>query len=96
MELVDPSIRDTCNSSEVLKCIHVGMLCVQDSAALRPKMESVVLILESEGTPTLPEPRQPKYICKKTLKGSDGTDFYLDGQDFVSSNDVTVTTVSGR
>ncbi|GLT83110.1 hypothetical protein SLE2022_014190 [Rubroshorea leprosula] len=96
MELVDPSIRDTCNSSEALKCIHVGMLCVQDSAALRPKMESVVLILESEGTPTLPEPRQPNYICMKTLKGSDGTDFYLDGQDFVSSNDVTVTTVSGR
>ncbi|GLT69399.1 hypothetical protein SLA2020_415540 [Shorea laevis] len=96
MELVDPSIRETCNPSEVLKCIHAGMLCVQDSAALRPKMEYVLLMLESEGTPTLPVPRQPKYICKKTLKGPKDTGFYLDGQDIVSSNDLTVTTVSGR
>ncbi|GLU23149.1 hypothetical protein SLE2022_391750 [Rubroshorea leprosula] len=92
MELIDPSIRDSCNPNEVMKCIHVGMLCVQDSAALRPKMESVVLMLERESQ-TLPVPREPTYT---SIRSSIGADFYLDGQDVVSSNDVAVTIVSGR
>ncbi|GLU23148.1 hypothetical protein SLE2022_391740 [Rubroshorea leprosula] len=92
MELIDPAIRNSCNPNEVMKCIHVGMLCVQDSAALRPKMESVVLMLERESQ-TLPVPREPTYISRRS---SIGADFYLDGQDAVSSNDVTVTIVSGR
>lgn len=92
MELIDSSISDTMNLAEVQKCIHVGMLCVQDSAALRPKMESVVLMLDSDA-PTLPVPKQPTY---SSARGSIDTDFYLDSQDAVSSNNVTVTMVSGR
>ncbi|XVF25934.1 hypothetical protein REPUB_Repub13aG0256600 [Reevesia pubescens] len=92
MELVDPSIRDSCAPNEVLKYIHIGMLCVQDSAMYRPTMAAVVLMLESE-TPTLPMPRQPTYI---SIRSSIDTEFISNGQEIMSSNDVTVTMLVGR
>ncbi|GLT36783.1 hypothetical protein SLA2020_111390 [Shorea laevis] len=51
-----------------------------------------MLMLERESQ-KLPVPRQPTYT---SMRSSIGADFYLDGQDIVSSNDVTVTMVSGR
>uniref|UniRef100_A0A6N2M2S6 non-specific serine/threonine protein kinase n=1 Tax=Salix viminalis TaxID=40686 RepID=A0A6N2M2S6_SALVM len=33
LEMMDLSIRQSCPSSEVLRCIQVGLLCVQDGAA---------------------------------------------------------------
>ncbi|MBA0739751.1 hypothetical protein Gogos_012988 [Gossypium gossypioides] len=92
MDLVDPSIRDSCSSNEMLKSIHIGMLCVQDSAMHRPTMAAVMLLLESE-TPTLPMPRQPSYA---SMRSSIDADFISDGQEIVSSNNLTVTMVVGR
>ncbi|XP_022716019.1 G-type lectin S-receptor-like serine/threonine-protein kinase B120 [Durio zibethinus] len=92
MDLIDPSIQDSCSPNEVLKCIHIGMLCVQDSAMHRPTMAAVVLMLESE-TPTRPMPRPPDYT---SMSSSIDAEYILDGQEIVSSNDVTVTMVVGR
>ncbi|XP_057985392.1 G-type lectin S-receptor-like serine/threonine-protein kinase B120 [Hevea brasiliensis] len=78
MEAVDPSIRDSCCENEVLKCIQVGMLCVQDSAVQRPTMSSVVLMLESNN-PTLPLPRQPTYASMRT--SMDTLEIDLEGQE---------------
>ncbi|KAJ9136265.1 hypothetical protein P3X46_033357 [Hevea brasiliensis] len=93
MELVDPLIRDSCCKNEVLKCIQVGMLCVQDSAVHRPTMSSVILMLESS-SPTLPLPRQPTYTSMRA--SIDTSEIYPEGQEIVSSNDVTVTMIVGR
>lgn len=71
----------------------MGMLCVQDSAAQRPTMSNVLLMLESEGT-SLPLPRQPTFT---SMRGSSvDTESYTDGPDIVSSNDMTVTMILGR
>ncbi|KAJ0752662.1 putative protein kinase RLK-Pelle-DLSV family [Helianthus annuus] len=32
LELMDPVLEDTCTPKEVMTCIHVGLLCVQDHA----------------------------------------------------------------
>ncbi|MBA0800128.1 hypothetical protein Gohar_010581 [Gossypium harknessii] len=69
MDLVDPSIQDSCSSNEMLKCIHIGMLCMQDSAMHRPTMAAVMKLLESE-TPTLPMPRQPSYASMRSSIGA--------------------------
>lgn len=66
------------------------MLCVQDSAAHRPNMSAVVLMLESEAT-TLPSPSQPLITSMRT---SQDREFYIDCLDV--SNDLTVTMVVGR
>ncbi|OAY24652.1 G-type lectin S-receptor-like serine/threonine-protein kinase B120 isoform X3 [Manihot esculenta] len=78
IELIDPLIRDSCCTNEVLKCIHVGMLCVQDSAVHRPTMSSVILMLESH-SPTLPLPRQPTYTSMRA--SIDTSEIYLEGQE---------------
>ncbi|KAJ7946883.1 S-receptor-like serine/threonine-protein kinase [Quillaja saponaria] len=92
MELIDSSIRNTCSSVEALRCIHIAMLCVQDSAAHRPNMPSVVLMLESEAI-SLPAPRQPSFT---SMRNSADREFFIDGHEIVSSNDFTVTVVVGR
>ncbi|MBA0569530.1 hypothetical protein Golob_003251 [Gossypium lobatum] len=92
MEMVDPSIRDSCSTTQVLKCIHIGMLCVQDSAMHRPTMAAVVLMLETE-TPTLPMPKQPTYTSMRSLMDAE---YSMDIHETASSKDVTVTVVDGR
>nr|GEZ13521.1 G-type lectin S-receptor-like serine/threonine-protein kinase At4g27290 [Tanacetum cinerariifolium] len=60
IELMSPSLHDSCIVPEVLRAIHVGLLCVQHNAQDRPTMLSVVLMLVSEGA--LPQPKQPAFF----------------------------------
>ena len=62
IELLDKCLRDSQNSSEVLRCIHVGLLCVQQSPVDRPSMPSVVLMLGSDCV--LPHPKKPGYFVE--------------------------------
>uniref|UniRef100_A0A2N9HWE4 Bulb-type lectin domain-containing protein n=1 Tax=Fagus sylvatica TaxID=28930 RepID=A0A2N9HWE4_FAGSY len=58
IELIDDSVGDF-TIFEVLRCIHVALLCVQQRQEDRPNMLSVVLMLSSESL--LPKPRQPGF-----------------------------------
>lgn len=56
-ELVDPSIVDSCSSEEALRCILVGLLCLQLNAADRPTMSTILYMLRIEATvPSLKQP----------------------------------------
>ncbi|KAK7400462.1 hypothetical protein VNO78_11670 [Psophocarpus tetragonolobus] len=92
MELVDPSIQDSTPKSEALRFIHIGMLCVQDSASRRPNMSSVLLMLGSEST-ALPLPKQP-LLLTSSMRKYDDRESYSEGLDV--SNDLTVSMVTGR
>ena len=63
------SLRDSCVVSEVLRSIHVGLLCVQHHAEDRPTMLSVVLMLISEGA--LPPPKQPAFFTEEIIRELD-------------------------
>ncbi|KAK4743746.1 hypothetical protein SAY87_010058 [Trapa incisa] len=93
MKLVDPAIVDASSRSEVVRCVHVGMLCVQDSPAQRPTMSSVILLLESEAA-ALPFPNQPTYTSRRREMDSD--DYFEAHHGNVSQNDITVTRLDGR
>ncbi|KAJ9554156.1 hypothetical protein OSB04_018201 [Centaurea solstitialis] len=60
IELMSSLLCNSCIESEVVRAIHVGLLCVQHNAEDRPTMLSVVLMLVSEGV--LPQPRQPAFF----------------------------------
>uniref|UniRef100_A0A6N2L022 non-specific serine/threonine protein kinase n=1 Tax=Salix viminalis TaxID=40686 RepID=A0A6N2L022_SALVM len=45
----------------MMRCIHIGLLCVQENVADRPTMASVVLML-SNSSCTLHRPSQPAYF----------------------------------
>ncbi|KAK6919453.1 Bulb-type lectin domain [Dillenia turbinata] len=88
-ELIDPSIRQTCDPQEVVKCVHLGLLCVQESPLGRPTMSSVVLMLGKETT-LLPSPREPAFSrIFKAYDSSSGVGSY-------SSNELTMSSISAR
>lgn len=69
LELLDPSMRDSYSRSEVIGCIHIGLLCVQEDPADRPTMQSVVLMLNSYSV-TLPLPEQPAFFLRSRTEGN--------------------------
>nr|XP_027102631.1 cysteine-rich receptor-like protein kinase 10 [Coffea arabica] len=58
LALLDPTIVDSCVEIEVLKCIQIGLLCVEEDADRRPMMSSVVYMLSGDSV-TLPDPHLP-------------------------------------
>ncbi|KAH1048669.1 hypothetical protein J1N35_039453 [Gossypium stocksii] len=93
MELIDQVLVPSCVASEVLKCIHIGLLCVQEDPADRPTMSSVIFMLASDSTITLLCPSEPAFsvgraIAKPTEPISDDGVF--------SVNEVTVSNFSPR
>ncbi|KAF8409413.1 hypothetical protein HHK36_005489 [Tetracentron sinense] len=65
VSLLDSSIADSCPTFEVLRCIQVGLLCVQESAEDRPTISSVILMLSSDNA-ILPQPKKPGF-CLGTI-----------------------------
>ncbi|RCV35591.1 hypothetical protein SETIT_7G251900v2 [Setaria italica] len=67
IDLVDSSLAEFCSPTEALRCIHIGLLCVQDNPNSRPLMSSVVSMLENETTP-ISVPKQPLYFSQWYLE----------------------------
>uniref|UniRef100_A0A7N2LLN6 Uncharacterized protein n=1 Tax=Quercus lobata TaxID=97700 RepID=A0A7N2LLN6_QUELO len=73
LELIDPTILDgSCLPSDVLRCIHVGLLCVQDQATDRPTMVDVISMLSKETLQLFP-PKQPAFFVNTNQDGSLGS-----------------------
>ncbi|EEF33889.1 conserved hypothetical protein [Ricinus communis] len=58
LEVLDPILKDVYKRDEVLRCIQIGLLCVQKDPKVRPKMAIAVSMLNSPYVP-LPLPQQP-------------------------------------
>lgn len=84
VELLGVHMRNTFVASEVLRSIHIGLLCVQHYAKDRPNMSNVVLMFDKEGT--LPQPRQPAFFVEGSIPHTN----------LVSVNDITLTTLEPR
>ncbi|KAK9063015.1 hypothetical protein SSX86_016885 [Deinandra increscens subsp. villosa] len=65
LELLSSSLRASCVESQVLRSIHIGLLCVQHHADDRPTMSSVVLMLGNENA--LPPPKQPAFFAEDEM-----------------------------
>ncbi|GLU23212.1 hypothetical protein SLE2022_392360 [Rubroshorea leprosula] len=60
LNVVDPNLQKD-STSQITRCIHIGLLCVQENLLLRPTMGLVVAMLT--GYPVnLPVPSQPAYL----------------------------------
>ncbi|XP_058092160.1 cysteine-rich receptor-like protein kinase 44 [Magnolia sinica] len=66
LELLDSSMRERYSRSEVMRCIHIALLCVQEDVAVRPTMSTVVLMLNSYSV-TLPSPSQPAFFVASRM-----------------------------
>ncbi|KAL8091109.1 hypothetical protein AgCh_040275 [Apium graveolens] len=63
LELLDETIRDSYNQSELFRTIQIGLLCVQPYPEDRPTMSMAVLMLSSDTE--LPRPKQPTFFSEK-------------------------------
>ncbi|KAJ9690230.1 hypothetical protein PVL29_012735 [Vitis rotundifolia] len=87
--LIDGSVLEACFQEEILRCIHVGLLCVQELAKDRPSISTVVRFICSEIT-HLPPPKQPPFFEIRS-----GTYTELSGKK-CSLNKVSITMIDGR
>lgn len=78
--------------TEVSRCIHIALLCVQQQPEDRPNMASVVLMLGSEGS--LPAPKQPGFFTTRNpLEPENSSSSKLESH---SINDMSVTLLEAR
>ncbi|KAK4594723.1 hypothetical protein RGQ29_018433 [Quercus rubra] len=61
LELIDPSISDSCVKYKVLRWIHIGLLCIQNNTDDRPTISDVLFMLRDDSTP-LPFPKNQPYF----------------------------------
>ncbi|XP_044961315.1 receptor-like serine/threonine-protein kinase SD1-8 isoform X2 [Hordeum vulgare subsp. vulgare] len=89
-ELVECSVRERCPLEEALRCIHVGLLCVQNYPDDRPLMSSVIFMLEN-GSALVPAPKKPAYYALGNREVAETTE-----QMENSANGISITTLDGR
>ncbi|XVF79436.1 hypothetical protein PTKIN_Ptkin14bG0223100 [Pterospermum kingtungense] len=87
LDFIDKGISDSNYHKEILRCINIGLLCVQEFAKDRPKISSVVLMINSEIV-DLPTPKQPAFTEREITQE--------DVENRSSVNDVTLTDFDGR
>ncbi|THG19382.1 G-type lectin S-receptor-like serine/threonine-protein kinase At4g27290 isoform X1 [Camellia sinensis] len=90
-ELIDTSMADACNHPEVIRSIHIGLLCVQQSPEDRPSMSSVVLMFCTDMV--LPQPKQPGFFSERKLLDADYSSSKAESH---SANLLTVTFLGPR
>lgn len=100
--LVDPTLASSGSSFEILRCIQIGLLCVQANPSDRPTMSSIDLMLSSNSV-TLEVPSQPAFYSEsKRLPNmisnwsSAISDESSSKSAIVSINDVSITELHPR
>ncbi|KAI3823889.1 hypothetical protein L1987_05334 [Smallanthus sonchifolius] len=67
LEILDQSLAESSYlENDVIRCINIGLLCVQEDADARPSMASILNMLNNNSV-TLPEPKKPPYFLSNGL-----------------------------
>ncbi|CAI0429330.1 unnamed protein product [Linum tenue] len=90
--LMDPTMSNPHNyKDEILRCINIGLLCIEYNASDRPSMSEVISMLTNEVEP-LPVPKQPGFTMTRTVSiGKERRE-----PENCSANEVTMTSMSPR
>ncbi|KAL5150614.1 Cysteine-rich receptor-like protein kinase 10 [Glycine soja] len=91
-ELMDPPEKSFM-ANEVVKSLHIGLLCVQQDAIVRPTISTVVLMLGSD-TVSLPKPNHPAFSVG--TMNSNNEEFSFRSSKNISINNVTISTILPR
>ncbi|RDY13498.1 G-type lectin S-receptor-like serine/threonine-protein kinase, partial [Mucuna pruriens] len=88
LKLIDTMLNGSCPHIQVIRCIHIGLLCTQDQAKDRPNMLEVISFLSNENT-QLPPPLQPSFYSITATKE-------VEQHKSCSINEITISMTSGR
>ncbi|XP_031282326.1 cysteine-rich receptor-like protein kinase 29 [Pistacia vera] len=94
--LIDPNLSAGSNR-DMMRCIHIGLLCVQENVANRPTMALVVHMLTG-GTLSLPTPSKPAFFMHSSTTTDNLESSALDqSNNFqLSLNTASITELSPR
>ncbi|XP_031498249.1 cysteine-rich receptor-like protein kinase 10 [Nymphaea colorata] len=97
LELVEEKIAGSCQTSEALRCIHVGLLCVQEEAEDRPTMSQVVFMLGNTSI-SIPSPLDPAFVGRYSPREtvSRKLEYPMIGMEGRSQNEVTMSDIEAR
>ncbi|KAK7338984.1 hypothetical protein VNO77_19619 [Canavalia gladiata] len=90
--LIDARLCDPSLHKYIFRCIHIGLLCVQEFATDRPTMATVISMLNSEIV-DLPPPRKPAFVLRQNMLS---TMSFEKGNDLYSLNSVSISDIEGR
>ncbi|CAL5410947.1 unnamed protein product [Camellia sinensis] len=66
LKLMDPNLEESYSRDEVTRCIHIGLLCVQENINARPSMATIVLMLSSYSI-SLSVPQEPTFFARRVM-----------------------------
>ncbi|CAM0144793.1 unnamed protein product [Urochloa decumbens] len=103
VEIMDSSLSSHPSVDQMLKCIHIGLLCVQHNPADRPTMSTVNLMLSSSTVPRQ-APSRPAFCFQRGGVNSGMYSAAYSGRGIsqstsrsdVSENEVTITELEAR
>ena len=82
--IIDPTLRVD-STTEIIRCIHIGLLCVQENVSDRPTMTSLMLMLNSFSI-TLSVPSRPAFFIHNKVESD-----MLDQSILASTNETSIT-----
>nr|POE73309.1 g-type lectin s-receptor-like serine/threonine-protein kinase [Quercus suber] len=87
LELIDTCLKGSVIQSEILRCLHISFLCLQQHHNDRPNMSCVVMMLHGESS--LPKPKELGFfVGKKSTSSSENQSS--------STNEITITMLEAR
>ncbi|XP_026451660.1 putative receptor-like protein kinase At4g00960 [Papaver somniferum] len=95
LELLDPTLKENHSRGEVMRCIHIALLCVQEDMADRPTMAAIIQKLTNFSVSLQLPTSPPTYFVKK--KGETSTSFgdTVDEEQY-TVNDASITQLHPR
>ncbi|KAL2473355.1 G-type lectin S-receptor-like serine/threonine-protein kinase SD1-13 [Forsythia ovata] len=88
VELIDKRISNPRLNAEITRCVHIGLLCVQESPVDRPIISTVLSMLSTEIV-DLPLPKEPLFTDRWNHS-------YIVSSSSQTGNNITFTVLDGR
>ncbi|CAI9773314.1 unnamed protein product [Fraxinus pennsylvanica] len=98
LELMDLTLQNAFARNEVIRCIQIGLLCVQEDVDERPNMTSILLTLNSFSA-TLAGPRQPSSFMRsrtQSLPKVQDSDKSMSSSTAISINETSISELYPR
>lgn len=93
--VLDSAIHGGCSCDEMLRCVHIALLCVQENPVDRPTMAAVVHLLGSSD-PITAVPSKPGFFLQGRLDGVSSMAITSPHQPTVSRNSASITDLYPR
>ncbi|KAF3530718.1 hypothetical protein DY000_02037983 [Brassica cretica] len=91
LEMIDPAMEENYDRCEVIRCIHIALLCVQENPTDRPTMSTIFRMLTNTSI-TLHMPQPPGFVFRVRSKSNPLDERLQSGP----STSISITCVSPR